>query len=395
MGKERTTSKSTTLLEIVFFVKQQFHGGDTSQLLQYECIEILDLSYNNLNGTIPKCMANLSSTHVLDLQKNRLYGSIPGIFARGNHFRTINFNNNALEGSTPRSLVNCTMLEVLDLRNNKIIDSFPYWLGDLPKLQVLVLRFNKFYGFECGSSEFNSSFPMLRILDLSHNNFSGRLPTRFFENLKALMNLVEAKRKLNYIGEKYYQDSVGMVVKGFEIRPEKIVTAFTTIDFSNNCFHGEIPNSIGKLHSLRLLSLSQNSLIGHIPLSFENLTALEALDLSSNKFVGEIPSQLVGLTFLAKLNLSQNHLVGSIPRGNQFETFQNDSYSGNPRLCGFMLSNKCDIDEAPQPESSIAHDEEHHISAWLDWKVIMMGYRSELSLGLSIGYIVFSTGKPQ
>ncbi|XP_031276078.1 receptor-like protein 9DC3 [Pistacia vera] len=287
------------------------------------------------------------------------------------------------------------MLEVLDLGNNKIIDSFPYWLGELRKLQVLVLRFNNFYGFEWGSSEFNSSFPMLTILDLLHNNFSGHFPTRFFENLKAMMNLDEAKRKLNYMGETYYQDSLAMVVKGFEIQLQKIVTNFTTIDFSNNCFHREIPNSIGKLHSLRLLNLSQNSLNSHIPLSLGNLTALEALDLSSNKLVGVIPSQLVGLTFLAKLNLSQNHLVGPIPRGNQFETFQNDSYSGNPGLCGFMLSNKCDINEAPQPESSIDHDEEHNISTWLDWKVIMMGYRSRLSLGLSIGYIVFSTGKPR
>ncbi|XP_031276484.1 receptor like protein 22-like [Pistacia vera] len=248
-------------------------------------IAILDLSYNNLSGIIPKCMANFSSLHVLDQRKNRLYGSIPGIFAQGNHFRTLNLNGNGLEGPIPGSL-------------------------------VLVLRFYKFYGFEWGSSKFNSSFPMLRILDLSHNNFSGRLPTRFLKNLKAMMNLDEAKRKLDYMGETYYQDSVAMVVKGFEIRLEKIVTTFTTIDFSNNCFHGEIPNSIGKLHSLRLLNLSQNSLTSHIPLSLENLTALEALDLSSNKLVGVIPSQLVGLTFLAKLNLSQNHFVGPIPPWN-------------------------------------------------------------------------------
>ncbi|KAJ0080607.1 hypothetical protein Patl1_22323 [Pistacia atlantica] len=382
-------------LRFFLLSNNNFTGEIPLSFCNMSAIEILNLSYNNLNGTIPKCMGNFSSLHVLDLRKNRLYGSIPRIFARDNYFRTLNFNGNRLEGSIPRSLVNCIMLEVLDLGNNKITDSFPYWLGDLPKLQVLVLRFNNFYGFERGSSKFNGSFPMLRILDLSHNNFSGRLPTRLFENLKAMANLDEAKRELNYMGEDYYQDSVAIVVKGFEIQLEKIVTTFTAIDLSNNSFYGEVPNSIGKLHSLRLLNLSQNSLTGHIPLSLGNVTALEALDLSSNKLVGEIPSELVGLTFLAKLNLSQNHLEGPIPRGNQFETFQNDSYSGNLGLCGFMLLNKCDIDETPQPESSIDHDKEHNIPTWVDWKVIMMGYGSGLSLGLTIGYIVFSTGKPR
>lgn len=65
---------------------------------------------------------------------------------------------------------------------------------------------------------------------------------------------------MNYMGDIYYQDSLVMVVKGFGIHVEKIFTTFTVIDFSNNYFHGEIPNSVGKLQSLGRLSLSQNSL---------------------------------------------------------------------------------------------------------------------------------------
>uniref|UniRef100_M1BFH4 PK-LRR-TM resistance protein n=1 Tax=Solanum tuberosum TaxID=4113 RepID=M1BFH4_SOLTU len=65
------------------------------------------------------------------------------------------------------------------------------------------------------------------------------------------------------------------------------------------------------------------------------------LDLSWNRLVGEIPGPLLSLTFLEVLNLSYNHLAGRIPIGKQFNTFPNDSYCGNPDLCGFPLSKEC------------------------------------------------------
>ncbi|XP_031286461.1 receptor-like protein 6 [Pistacia vera] len=248
-------------------------------------IEVLDLSYNNLSGKIPECLGNFSiNLHVLDLRKNILHGKIPGTFTEGSNLRTLNLNYNGLEGPVPRSLINCALLEILDLGNNKINDTFPYWLENLSKLQVLVLRSNNFYGSVWHSSDRdNSCFPMLRIFDLSSNRFSGPLPTRYFENLNAMMINGESIKKLNYMGEKlYYQDSVEVTLKGRDIILEKIITTFTSIDFSQNYFDGEIPKVIGELQSLRLLNLSRNSLKGLIPSSLGNLTLLESLDLSSN-----------------------------------------------------------------------------------------------------------------
>ncbi|KAJ0102140.1 hypothetical protein Patl1_04098 [Pistacia atlantica] len=336
-------------------------------------IEVLDLSYNNLSGKIPECLGNFSiNLHVLDLRKNILHGKIPGTFTEGSNLRTLNLNYNGLEGPVPRSLINCTLLEILDLGNNKINDTFPYWLENLSKLQVLVLRSNNFHGSVWHSSDRdNSYFPMLRIFDLSSNRFSGPLPTRYFENLNAMMINGESIKKLNYMGEKlYYQDSVEVTLKGRDIILEKIITTFTSIDFSQNYFDGEIPKVIGELQSLRLLNLSRNSLKGLIPSSLGNLTLLESLDLSSNKLVGHIPSQLVR---------------------NQFNTFSNDSFGGNLGLCGLPLMKKCE-----EPSSSVFHDDEdHNKSNRFNWKVIMTGYGCGLLLGLFIGYTVFSTGKPQ
>ncbi|XP_044494351.1 receptor-like protein 34 [Mangifera indica] len=381
-------------LEILLLSNNKFIGEIPHLICNLSVIQILDLSNNSLGGNIPKCMGNFSSLHVLDLRKNKLNGTIPGSFAKGSLLRTLNFNENELEGPIPRSLVNCTMLEVLDVSNNKVIDTFPYWLQSLPKLQVLILHSNKFYGSLWGCSETKRCFPKLKVFDLSNNKFRGPLPAWYFKNLQAMRDVSESDRKLEYIGETYYQDSIVVTLKGYEIELEKVISIFTTIDFSNNNFHGEIPEVIGKLHALHLLNFSHNNLSGRIPLSFENLTALESLDISFNQLSGEIPNQLISLSFLSLLNLSYNQLTGPIPRGNQFDTFQNDSYIGNPGLCGPPLSKKCTNDELQSPIPSIFQDEGNDLS-WFDWKISLMGYGSGLVLGVSTGYIVFTTRRPQ
>ncbi|GLT26629.1 hypothetical protein SLA2020_016840 [Shorea laevis] len=187
-----------------------------------------------------------------------------------------------------------------------------------------------------------------------------------------------------------YKFSVKVVMKGLEVELERILTIFTTIDFSSNRFHGEIPKELGELNSLLLLNLSHNSLSGQIPSSLGKLAELESLDLSTNKLEGRIPEQLTKLTFLSVLNLSHNELVGHIPEGKQFSTFSNDSYVGNSGLCGLPLTKKCEEPRPPSPQ----FDEEDDSTAIFEWKFALAGYGCGLVLGLSMGYITFTVGKP-
>nr|XP_048335163.1 receptor-like protein 43 [Ziziphus jujuba var. spinosa] len=181
---------------------------------------------------------------------NKLHGMIPLSFERGNSLRNLNLNGNQLERSLSQSLLHCKNLEVLDIGNNKISGTFPYWLGSLPMLQVLILRSNRFHGSILSSLKSKLPFRRLRIMDISDNECSGNLPSKYFQSFMAMMDAQTEQMK--YMGEDYYKDSVVVTIKGIFFELVKIQTIFTTIDLSKNNFEGEIPELIGKLKSLKV-----------------------------------------------------------------------------------------------------------------------------------------------
>ncbi|KAL5838556.1 hypothetical protein ACOSQ3_015725 [Xanthoceras sorbifolium] len=174
-------------------------------------IEYLDLSDNNLYGTVPQCLGNFTTIMVMDLRTN-YFGSMPQIFGRHNQLTTLNLNGNKLEGPLPPSLMSCDQLHVLDLGNNMINDTFPHRLATLPELKVLILRANRFHG-PIGNPQTEFLFSKLRILDLSHNKFSGLLPTTSFKNFQAMMSREYDRVGMVYMGDIYYQDSVELTIK--------------------------------------------------------------------------------------------------------------------------------------------------------------------------------------
>ncbi|GKV33129.1 hypothetical protein SLEP1_g41670 [Rubroshorea leprosula] len=384
----------------LFISGNNLTGEIPSSYCNFTSLEVLVLANNRLGGKIPECLGNLSYLLILDLRMNKFLGRIPNFIVNDSFLLTLSLNGNQLEGILPRSLVNYKWLEILDVGNNNLNDTFPHWLGVLPLLKVLILRSNQFHGAISNSMP-ASYFLQLRIIDVAQNDFMGLLPNNYFKILKGMRDVVPAdKVKLEYIDDhtrclrdgrcrNIYEDSVKVVMKGSERELVRILKIFTTIDFSANQFQGPIPDELGELNSLLLLNLSHNSLNGQIPSSLEKLAELESLDLSSNKLEGRIPEQLTKLTFLSVLNLSHNELVGHIPEGKQFNTFSNDSYIGNSRLCGFPLTKKC-IPRPPSPQ----FDEEDDSTTVFEWKFALAGYGCGLVLGLSLGYIVFTTGKP-
>ncbi|XP_065627590.1 LOW QUALITY PROTEIN: receptor-like protein 9DC3 [Quercus suber] len=359
----------------------------------------LDLSYNNLSGMLPDCLGNLSfSLSVLNLRRNNFHGNIPQICKKGSKLKMIDFSQNQLQGRIPRSLVNCTMLETLVLGNNQINDSFPSWLGVLPELGVLILRHNQLQG-AIGKPKSNFVFPNLHIVDFSYNSITGKLPFEYFQIWKAMRIIGNHSQMymqtnmsfgVDVLGSQWtdqYTYSMTFTNRGIEIAYERIPYIFIAMDLSSNKFEGEILELKGNLKGIQLLNLSNNLLTGSIPSSLENLTALEVLDLSQNKLSGEIPPQLTQLTFLAFFNVSNNHLIGPIPHGNQFDTFQDKSFNGNPGLCGSPLPKKCgNFEDSLHPPLN----QDSKLLYEFGWKVVVIGYGCGFIIGVIIGQIVIA-----
>ncbi|KAK4728404.1 hypothetical protein R3W88_021392 [Solanum pinnatisectum] len=353
----------------------------------------LILAQNNFSGSIPDCLGNSNSfISILDLRMNSFHGEIPRFFPTGLQY--LGLYGNQLRGQVPRSLVNCTSLEALDLGNNKLNDTFPIWLEKLPNLQVLILKSNLFHG-SIGDLESEFPFPELRIFDLSFNGFTGNLSSNFFKSFRGMIDVYEEYTGITRATNRTYRDylyHVSLVIKGNEF-DMKITSIMTSVDLSSNRFEGDIPNSIGNLSSLVLLNLSHNNFRGPIPAEIAKLHELEALDLSWNRLVGEIPGPLSSLTFLEVLNLSYNHLAGRIPIGKQFNTFPNDSYCGNPDLCGFPLSKECGNNN----ESLLEHDDDDDsfCMSGFTWEAVVIGYGCGMIFGLLIGGLMFLLEKPK
>ncbi len=336
------------------FAKLGTEGNWYGVILSEDHVYAINLSYNNLSGSIPSQLGNLKNLTTLDLSTNQLSGSIPSQLGNLSILHYFFLYNNQLSGNIPSQLANLTNLEVLDLSGNLLSGSIPSQLGNLSNLQSLCLEVNYLSG-SIPSQLGNLS--NLEVLFLDNNHLSGSIPSQL-GNLSQLGGLYLDSNQLSgsiptQLGNLINLKSLSLGRNQLSgCIPTQLGNLSNLIELSlcTNQLSGSIPSQLGNLSQLGGLYLHSNQLSGSIPSQLGNLNNLEYLVLYDNQLSGSIPYQLSNLSNLYYLDLSFNQLSGSIPSqlGNLGNLYY--LYLNNNRLSGVIPSSFINLTNIDLPD---------------------------------------------
>ncbi|KAM7469596.1 hypothetical protein LguiA_007779 [Lonicera macranthoides] len=249
----------------------------------------LNLTDQNMFGTISPHIGNLSFLRFIDLRNNHFHGEIPQQVGYLYRLRLLGLTNNTLGGPLPVNLSRCFNFRAVYLGGNHLVGMIPVELGSLKKLNRLSLASNNLIGFIPATFGNLSS---LTEISLAENSIQGTIPSE----LGRLTNLVFIELGANNL--------TGTI-------PSSLfnISTITVFGMSSNQLIGTLPANIGlTLPNLQALGIGNNSFHGEIPGSFSNASQLQILDLVMNLLTGQVPANLGSLKNLQLINIGKNLL---------------------------------------------------------------------------------------
>nr|GEX08814.1 leucine-rich repeat receptor-like serine/threonine-protein kinase BAM3 [Tanacetum cinerariifolium] len=133
----------------------------------------LNLSNNQLSGSLPFSLSNFSSLQILLVVGNRFTGPIPTTIGQLHEILKLDLSGNSLSGEIPPDIGNCVHLTYLDLSQNNLFGSIPLEISDIRILNYLNISRNHLTDSIPKSI---GTMKSLTIADFSFNDFSGKLP---------------------------------------------------------------------------------------------------------------------------------------------------------------------------------------------------------------------------
>ncbi|PRQ18583.1 putative non-specific serine/threonine protein kinase [Rosa chinensis] len=328
-------------------IEVPFRGEISHSLLELPYLNYLDLSYNDFEGTmIPKFIGSLSQLKELKLAGANFRGPVPPQLGNLSNLHTLDLYGNQVVSSEnlewlshlsslrylnmsqlnlseavnwPESLSKLTLLTELELFMCDLPDvnlrSLSF-INSSTSLQLLDLCYNSlnssiFYWIANVSSKFIhiglqgdqlqgpipdvfKSMLSLASLDLSFNQLEGGIP-KSFQNLCSLESLTLRSNQLS--------ENIEDSIKNLSCAKNTL----ETLDLIGNLFWGSLPD-LARFSMLRELNLAANQLNGSLPESVGQLSSLEVLSLVQNSLSGVITeAHFLKLSRLQSLAISNNH----------------------------------------------------------------------------------------
>ncbi|GAB4825872.1 hypothetical protein Ancab_040342 [Ancistrocladus abbreviatus] len=324
----------------------QLEGGIPNSFCHLLSLKRLYLSNNNLTGDLGIFLSqsNFKSLKALWLESNNLYGSFPDI-TRFPSLIELDISHNQLTGSLPEDFGQLSNLDFLYMSSNLLVGIISeVHLSNLSRLKSLDLSFNNIAfnispnwtpPFQLSTLALDSimlgpHFPnwlqtQEKLFDLSITDagVSDSLPPWFW-GIFLQLDLPEAFVNLSYneihgalpdtgLGD-YRVGVLDLSFNSLEGSVPLVLTNAGYLDISNNKLSGSISSwSLAANATVQYIDLSNNNLSGELPDCWMYMTQLEVLNLENNSFSGKIPNSIGYLSLVEVLNLGNNELSGEVP----------------------------------------------------------------------------------
>ncbi|XP_040967097.1 receptor-like protein 33 [Gossypium hirsutum] len=287
-------------------------NGPIDTIQEANLVQLVDLSKNEIQGTIPSSFFDLMNLTILDLSSNNLSGNIKScMLVKLKNLRSHNHSfNNLLSLTRCSNDVNSTLPKIINFHFSSCnMQCFPSFLNASKSLQVLDLSNNQIHGsitkWEAegweGLDTLNLSMNFITtaeqipgkhmfILDLRFNSLQGPLPPP-----------PQLGRTIPYCFGTF-SDQLSAVVLG-------------TLNLNGNQLEGSIPPSLKNYHNLEVFDLGNNNINDTFPYWLGTRPHLQVLVLRSNRFHGEMQNYNGTFSFssLQMIDLSRNGFTGHIP----------------------------------------------------------------------------------
>ena len=234
-----------------------------AEIVSYSNLQVLDLSYNNMNRIEDNVFRSLVNLKTLRLTGNELDTITSQTFKGLTSLQVLDLSENDISNIQESPFTDLQKLQELDLSRNSISTVSPIAFLGLVSLRSLALDNNKLEGLLQESLGHASNLHYLML----NNNDMKQIPSGTFADLKVLQTLNLDGNDIGMISETAFGDEFDNHLK--------------ILSLQNNDLSAVPTDALLRLKSIRTIVLSGNPIVVIDPDAFKGLQQLESVSIDS------------------------------------------------------------------------------------------------------------------